>query len=86
MMPILKPGDQIMIKRVRKNELSTGDIIAFQHPFDKKKKLIKQIDKIYDKNRLMVSGINKEDSLDSRSLGIINKKLVIGRLSSLLKG
>lgn len=86
MMPLLKPGDQIMVKKVKKDELSVNDIVIFKHPFDKKKKLVKQIDKIYDKNRLVVSGINKEDSLDSRSLGIINKKLIIGRLSSLFKG
>lgn len=82
MQPVLCPKDQVLIK---KDSVKEGNIIVFHHPFDKTKKMVKMVDKIRDDGRLVVKGVNRTDSLDSKSYGFIQPNLVVGTVTSILK-
>lgn len=84
MQPILNPGDLILIKGIKKDHLKKGEWVVFRHPFKKKTKMIKQIID-FQGSRVKVQGINQGDSLDSRSFGLLNRNLMIGKASSILK-
>jgi nickel-type superoxide dismutase maturation protease len=82
MLPLFNPGDQVLTKKYKTYAIE--DVVICRHPFDKNKKLLKKIIQIDKTGRLKVQGINTSDSLDSRQLGLIQSKLVIGKVISIL--
>ncbi len=53
-----------------------GEVVVFEH---KNKKYIKRITKLSN-NRYFLEGYNKKDSLDSKKIGWIEGKNIIGKI------
>ena len=84
MLPCLKEGDIVFFKKYINNKsiLKNRQIVIFKHPL-KNKYLIKRIISV-NQNNIEVVGDNIEFSEDSNKFGLINKKKVIGIVTSKL--
>lgn len=81
MEPILETGDIVFYKDfTNRSTISIGDIVIFNHPI-KNIKLIKKISSIKGEG-LEVSGENTNFSDDSHYFGLINKKSILGIVTS----
>lgn len=76
--PIIKNGQTIFVSSIPYlfSNPKIGDIVAFKKD---EKVFIKRIARI-ENQKYFMTGDNKNDSLDSRDFGWIEKKDVIGRL------
>ncbi len=81
MEPLFFDGDIVFYKNFStKTEISLGDIIIFKHPIINKV-LIKKITS-FEGVGIEVSGENKEFSDDSNYFGLIQRKSIIGIVTS----
>ncbi|MCP6726719.1 MAG: nickel-type superoxide dismutase maturation protease [Patescibacteria group bacterium] len=74
MEPYCKEGDFVFVNKFI--GLKEGDVAVIRHPISSRfllKRVIKKIDKKY-----WLKGDNKEESLDSRVFGWVNKDSVLG--------
>jgi signal peptidase I len=78
MEPAIKNGENVLVSNIfywfKKPEI--GDIVAFR---DTEQILIKRITKI-SAGEYFLTGDNQKDSLDSRKLGLIKRKEIIGKV------
>ena len=76
MEPVIKNGQTVLASSIPYffSNPKVGNIIAFKH---KTKIFIKRITKI-DKEKYFVKGDNKDDSIDSRKFGFIERKEIAG--------
>jgi len=80
MAPILIPGDEVLVHpRAR---LRVGDIVVAYHPYRADILFIKEVSEIDDHGRLYLVGINPQESTDSRTLGALYPRSIIGRVTS----
>ena len=79
MEPSFRNGDKVLASFIPYlfKKLQINDVVVFQD--NKNNIFIKRIKKIKDK-KFFVAGDNKNDSLDSRSLGYINKYQILGKI------
>lgn len=82
MLPTLKSGDQVVIKKSSK--LKNGDIVVAYHPFKKSVEIIKRIKEIDENGNYFLIGDNSEESTDSRTFGAISLKYIKGKVVSRL--
>lgn len=78
MQPIIKNGGIVIVSSIPymfKNP-KIGDIVAFKY---KHKIFIKRI-KLIKQEKYFMQGDNKNDSMDSRSLGFVFKKQILGKV------
>ncbi|MBI4089233.1 MAG: S26 family signal peptidase [Candidatus Levybacteria bacterium] len=82
MEPTLKNGDIVLVNRLAYllAKPHMGDIIAIKR---EKYSIIKRI-KVITREKIFVVGDNKKDSLDSRKLGFVNRKKIIGKVIYIL--
>lgn len=82
MAPTLQPNTSILVSPIPYFFVTpkVGDIIALKTK-NSQKTLIKRIAKI-EQDKYFVAGDNENDSLDSRSLGWITKKDILGKIIS----
>ncbi|MDP3726989.1 MAG: signal peptidase I [bacterium] len=79
MKPFISSGDVILVNRLSylfKNP-KIGDVVVIKN--NKKKYLIKRIQRIREKTYFVV-GDNKKQSIDSRNFGWIAKKDIVGKI------
>ena len=78
MEPTLKDGDTLWVNRLSYlfSSPKKKDVVVFNH---NNKFLIKRVYKI-GKNGFFLRGDNKKDSLDSRDLGFVSFKQIIGKV------
>ena len=76
MVPVLAPGDRILV--LRKRQLAVGDIIAFKDG-DDEAIMVKRVTGI-DWTSVRVEGDNSGASRDSRHFGPVPRSAVIGRV------
>ncbi len=78
MEPRIKNGEEVLVTGIiylfKKPKIS--DIVAFKKD---KKVLIKRIIRI-DGDKYFVAGDNTNDSLDSKTFGLISKKQILGKV------
>jgi nickel-type superoxide dismutase maturation protease len=81
MEPLFKEGDRLLINRFSYlfSSPNPGDIVAIKDPNSNKQILLKKIEKVESRGKYLVEGLNKSDSLDSRSFGTIEKSRIIGK-------
>lgn len=77
MLPILKDGDMVLVKPSESYQI--GDIVVAQHPFKQSVVLIKRVSEIHEKGLFLV-GDNPVESTDSRTLGNISQKDILGKV------
>jgi nickel-type superoxide dismutase maturation protease len=78
MEPAIKNGESVLVSNIFywfKNP-KIGDIVTFR---DSGQILIKRITKI-STGKYFLAGDNQKDSLDSRSLGLIDRKNILGKV------
>jgi signal peptidase I len=77
MVPVLAPGDRILV--LRTDQIAVGDIIAFADPDGSDGALVKRASGI-DRNSVRVEGDNFDASRDSRHFGPVPRSAIIGRV------
>jgi nickel-type superoxide dismutase maturation protease len=78
MLPTLRSGEKVLLDpRAR---IAVGDIVAADHPFKSKTRLIKRLVSIGPDGRIFLGGDNPAESTDSRSFGTISREQIIGKV------
>ena len=86
MQPTLEPGDRVLVRRLgRKHVPSLGSVVVTWHPQRSKLRLIKRLSRV-DSTGLWLLGDNPTESTDSRQLGAVPTKLLIGEVVGRLPG
>lgn len=83
MLPLLKEGDQVVVKRDA--TLKTGEIVIAQHPFKQSVEMIKRIKEIDKNGRYFLIGDNQDESTDSRTFGAVSIECIKGKVISRLQ-
>ena len=81
MLPNLKDGDKVLVKPHKSYQI--GDIVVAKHPFKQSVVLIKRVSEVSEKG-LILLGDNPAESTDSRTLGEISKKDILGKVVQIL--
>jgi len=82
MLPLLKEGDEVLVNvGVR---AGVGDIVIARHPHNEKIEMVKRVAGIYDGKYYSLLGDNPEESTDSREFGLVEERLIIGRVEARL--
>lgn len=84
MLPLLQPGDEILINpfAYQKSSPQVNDIIVTRHPLQHNLPIVKRINAIKDGDRYFVTGDNREASTDSRHWGSIKSSDIMGKVTS----
>lgn len=83
MLPLLEDGDEVLVKKGVK--VCEGEIVIARHPRTASIQMVKRVAGIYDKKFYSLLGDNPEESSDSREFGLVEEKLIIGRVESRLR-
>ncbi len=81
MLPLLRPGDTVLITTQPNPRLAANDIVVAYHPLKSQLKIIKRVASIQKNNSLILSGDNPQESTDSRIFGPTSPKNIIGRVT-----
>lgn len=79
MFPLLKPGDEVLMKPCRWYQL--GDIVVTSHPHQPSLKIIKRIHAILPDDTVILYGDNPAQSTDSRQFGPVARSRLLGRVT-----
>ena len=79
MLPSLKDGDEVLVQPTESYQI--GDIVVAKHPFKQSVVLIKRVSEI-DKTSVFLTGDNPRESTDSRTLGKILIKDILGKVEA----
>ena len=86
MQPTLEPGDRVLVRRLgRKPAPSLESVVVTWHPQRSKLRLIKRL-KSVEETGLWLLGDNPAASTDSRQLGTVPTRLLIGEVVGRLPG
>jgi nickel-type superoxide dismutase maturation protease len=89
MLPALQPGDRLLV--VRNTRLRRGDVVALRDPSQPRRTVVKRIaalpgdavtvggEVLNADGGYVVLGDNLPASSDSRSYGVVSRRLVLGR-------
>lgn len=82
MIPIIQDGQNVLVSNIPYlfSKPKIGDIVAFRPVNEIFIKRIAKINQSAEGEKYFVKGDNKMDSLDSRKLGWIEKKEIIGKV------
>ena len=83
MLPLLEPQDLVLV--IPGSKVSVGDLIVLRHPFKLDVTLTKYVAFVRENGAVYVLGVNLQESTDSRTIGWILPKLVLGRIQSRIK-
>lgn len=84
MMPLLKSGDDVLVRPVRAEKILSGDLILARHPIQGDLQIIKKVERILEDGQLFLTGLNPEESTDSHSYGPVAPERVLGKVTSRL--
>ena len=80
MQPTLEPGDRVLVRRLRQKAApSLGSVVVTWHPQRSELRLIKRLKNV-EGTGLWLLGDNPAASNDSRQLGAVPTKLLIGEV------
>jgi nickel-type superoxide dismutase maturation protease len=79
MLPLLKPGDEVLMKPCRLYQV--GDLVVTPHPHQPSLKIIKRIQAILPDDTVILSGDNPAQSTDSRQFGPVARSRLLGRIT-----
>jgi phage repressor protein C with HTH and peptisase S24 domain len=78
MEPSLSPGRFVIINKIGKNALHSGDIVVFRT--DDGKLAIKRCAQVLKDGRFIALGDNSLQSYDSRAYGPVRREAIVGRV------
>ena len=80
MQPTLEPADRVLVRQLgQKTTPSLGSVVVTWHPQRSKLRMIKRL-KSVEETGLWLLGDNPAESIDSRQLGAVPTKLLIGEV------
>lgn len=82
MWPLLKPGDEILIKT--NGPVKVGDIVVAKHPYRADVIWVKRLAKFDELDQAVLVGLNKAESTDSRTQGNVPRSRILGPVTSRL--
>jgi len=84
MLPLLQPGDEILIDPHAYTKLlpQIDDIVVTVHPWQKNLTIVKRIAALDSQERYWLLGDNPQRSTDSRHWGTIELADIIGKVTS----
>lgn len=80
--PILRAGNSVLV-RCQKGVAAEGEVVVAQHPFINIR-LVKMIEKVGADNGVKLAGLNRQESTDSRALGLFPQTSILGSVTSIL--
>ena len=85
MLPTLKPEEDVLVSPVnRMTNLSPGDIVVCFHPLRPGVQMVKRISETFYDGGCYVLSDNAAEGSDSRAFGVVDRKLIVGRVTSRL--
>ena len=85
MLPTLKTGEDVLVVPVQKTtKLSPGDVVICLHPLTPHLRMVKRISEVFYDGSCYVLSDNTAEGTDSRSFGVLDRALIVGRVTSLL--
>ncbi len=83
MVPLLKPGDELLIdpRAYRRLPPAPGDIIVARHPYRTDLFLVKRVKSVTEDGVCRLEGDNPAESTDSRTLGLVSGEHILGRVT-----
>jgi nickel-type superoxide dismutase maturation protease len=85
MLPTLQPGEDVLVMPVHTaTMLSPGDIVICLHPLTPSLRMVKRISEIFYDGSCYVLSDNTAEGTDSRSFGVLDRTLIVGRVTSAL--
>lgn len=83
MRPALHDGDLVLVD-LKSEGFAIGDVVYVRHPFKMSVRMIKRIAEITDCGFTLL-GDNPSASTDSRTLGLISKSEILGKVTAILR-
>lgn len=85
MLPLLKPGDEILINpyAYQQSLPEIGDIVVTIHPQKDNLAIVKRVTAIAPDDNYFLTGDNLDASTDSRTWGTIKLQNIIGKVTSI---
>jgi nickel-type superoxide dismutase maturation protease len=85
MLPTLHSGEDVLVAPISaQSELFVGDIVVCCHPLKPALRIVKRVSEIFYDGSCYVLSDNAAAGSDSRSFGVVARKLMIGRVTSRL--
>jgi nickel-type superoxide dismutase maturation protease len=85
MLPALKPGEEVLVVPISQSTLiMPNDIVVCRHPFATDKRLIKRVSETFYGGGCYLLSDNLAEGSDSRSFGVIERELLIAKVTSRL--
>lgn len=85
MLPTLKPEEDVLVAPVNKTTaLLPGDIVVCFHPLRPGVRMVKRVSETFYDGGCYVLSDNAAEGSDSRSFGVVDRKLIVGRVTSRL--
>lgn len=83
MLPTLSPGEDVLVIPVEtQTKISPGDIVICRHPLKRDIRMVKRVSEIFYDGGCYVLSDNTSEGSDSRSFGVVDRELIIGRVTS----
>lgn len=82
MLPLLKPGDEVLIdpNAYRWAVPQPGDVVVARHPYQRDVRLIKRVTTVQADGSCQLEGDNPAASTDSRTFGQVPYQHILGRV------
>ena len=85
MLPSLRHGDDVLVKPVSTTTpLLPHDVVVCLHPFKPNVRMVKRISEVFYGGGCYLSSDNAAEGTDSRSFGVVERSLIIGKVTSKL--
>jgi len=85
MLPTLRAGEDVLVYPVPKAAaIFPGEIIVCRHPYKPKVRMIKRVTEAFYDGSCYVLSDNASEGSDSRSFGVVDRELILGRVTSRL--
>lgn len=85
MLPTLREGEDVLVTPISpSSKIFPGEIVVCRHPFKPHVRMIKRVTESFYDGSCYVLSDNASEGKDSRSFGVIERQLILGRVTSRL--